>query len=77
MDEKNRFAHNFSHPFQFSCVVDYKTFEQGSMPMFLLEVVSIDWWDCNRIEGYGISQLPMTSGVSNLDVATWRPKGNL
>jgi len=77
MDAENRFAHNFSQPFQFSCVVDYRTFEENPAPTLLLEIFSLDWWDLNRIEGYGVMQLPICAGSHSLNAATWRPKGSI
>ncbi|NXF23145.1 MKS1 protein, partial [Rhodinocichla rosea] len=44
-------------------------------PVLYFEVLSLDFWQRYRVEGYGSLVLPTSPGVHMLTIPTWRPVG--
>ncbi|NXR98119.1 MKS1 protein, partial [Oxylabes madagascariensis] len=42
-------------------------------PVLYFEVLSLDFWQRYRVEGYGSLVLPASPGVHMLTIPTWRP----
>ncbi|KFV97243.1 Meckel syndrome type 1 protein, partial [Eurypyga helias] len=42
-------------------------------PILYFEVLSLDFWQRHRIEGYGSLELPASPGLHMLTIPTWRP----
>ncbi|CAG0915807.1 unnamed protein product [Notodromas monacha] len=41
-------------------------------PRLFFQVMSLDWWGCQRTEGYGWIAVPLTPGRYDVTVKTWR-----
>ncbi|XP_074117994.1 tectonic-like complex member MKS1 isoform X2 [Sminthopsis crassicaudata] len=66
----------FSYPFTFeaSFFHDTETLEDLSQwPVLYLEVISLDFWQRYRVEGYGSIVLPTAPGSHTITASTWRP----
>ncbi|XP_043468794.1 Meckel syndrome type 1 protein homolog [Leptopilina heterotoma] len=70
---------NFSYIIENCLDLDLKSLKKKngalSWPYLLFTVASLDNWERWRIEGYGSSSLPLTSGCHNLKIHTWRQSG--
>ncbi|NWS78518.1 MKS1 protein, partial [Crotophaga sulcirostris] len=44
-------------------------------PVLYFEVLSLDFWQRYRVEGYGSLVLPSSPGLHTLTIPTWRPVG--
>ncbi|KXS18343.1 hypothetical protein M427DRAFT_208546 [Gonapodya prolifera JEL478] len=42
-------------------------------PTLYVQVCSLDPWNRHRLEGYGHLRVPLRPGLSDMDIATWRP----
>ncbi|XP_012300923.2 tectonic-like complex member MKS1 isoform X1 [Aotus nancymaae] len=66
----------FSYPFTFEAFFlheDESTDALPEWPVLYCEVLSLDFWQRCRVEGYGAVVLPATPGSHTLTVSTWRP----
>ncbi|XP_060115394.1 tectonic-like complex member MKS1 isoform X2 [Heteronotia binoei] len=66
----------FCFPFTLEVFFTQEDELEGSLPQWpvlYFEVLSLDFWQRYRIEGYGFVMLPATPGVHTLTVSTWRP----
>nr|XP_055188267.1 tectonic-like complex member MKS1 isoform X2 [Nyctereutes procyonoides] len=66
----------FSYPFTFEASFlheDESTDALPEWPVLYCEVLSLDFWQRYRVEGYGAMVLPATPGSHTLTVSTWRP----
>ncbi|KAL0596981.1 Meckel syndrome type 1 protein [Plecturocebus cupreus] len=66
----------FSYPFTFEAFFlheDESTDALLEWPVLYCEVLSLDFWQRYRVEGYGAVVLPATPGSHTLTVSTWRP----
>ncbi|XP_048374569.1 Meckel syndrome type 1 protein [Sphaerodactylus townsendi] len=66
----------FSFPFSLEVFFTQEDALEGSLPQWpvlYFEVLSLDFWQRYRIEGYGFVVLPATPGAHTLTVSTWRP----
>uniref|UniRef100_A0A7N4P4P9 MKS transition zone complex subunit 1 n=1 Tax=Sarcophilus harrisii TaxID=9305 RepID=A0A7N4P4P9_SARHA len=66
----------FSYPFTFeaSFFHDTEALEDLSQwPVLYLEVISLDFWQRYRVEGYGSIVLPTAPGSHTITASTWRP----
>ncbi|XP_036613949.1 Meckel syndrome type 1 protein isoform X2 [Trichosurus vulpecula] len=65
----------FSYPFTFeaSFFYDNQYFGFPQWPVLYLEVISLDFWQRYRVEGYGSIILPLAPGSHTMTVSTWRP----
>ncbi|KAK2111292.1 Pleiotropic negative transcriptional regulator [Saguinus oedipus] len=66
----------FSYPFTFEAFFlheDESTDALPEWPVLYCEVLSLDFWQRYRVEGYGAVVLPATPGSHTLTVSTWRP----
>lgn len=66
----------FSHPFNFEAF--YKTEDESEdslpqWPVLYFKVLSLDFWQRYRTEGYGYLVFPTTPGKHTLTCHTWRP----
>ncbi|KAB0367769.1 hypothetical protein FD755_021093 [Muntiacus reevesi] len=66
----------FSYPFTFEASFLHEDESVGALPewpVLYCEVLSLDFWQRYRVEGYGAVVLPATPGSHTLTVSTWRP----
>ncbi|XP_054857378.1 tectonic-like complex member MKS1 [Eublepharis macularius] len=66
----------FSFPFTLEVFFTQEDELEGSLPQWpvlYFEVLSLDFWQRYRVEGYGFVMLPATPGAHTLTVSTWRP----
>ncbi|XP_028628179.1 Meckel syndrome type 1 protein isoform X2 [Grammomys surdaster] len=66
----------FSFPFTFEAFFlheDESTESLPEWPVLYCKVLSLDFWQRYRVEGYGAVVLPATPGSHTLTVSTWRP----
>ncbi|XP_069337243.1 tectonic-like complex member MKS1 isoform X4 [Eulemur rufifrons] len=66
----------FCYPFTFEAFFLHKDESADALPewpVLYCEVLSLDFWQRYRVEGYGAVVLPATPGSYTLTVSTWRP----
>ncbi|XP_057357300.1 tectonic-like complex member MKS1 isoform X4 [Manis pentadactyla] len=66
----------FSYPFTFEASFLHDDESADALlewPVLYCEVLSLDFWQRCRVEGYGAVVLPATPGAHTLTVSTWRP----
>ncbi|KAM4701758.1 tectonic-like complex member MKS1 [Discoglossus pictus] len=65
----------FSYPFSFEVFLaeEAESEELPQWPVLYFEVLSLDFWQRYRVEGYGSVVLPQTPGMHILTAQTWRP----
>ncbi|KAG9351904.1 hypothetical protein JZ751_023155 [Albula glossodonta] len=66
----------FSHPFSFEAFFRKEDETEGSLPQWpvlYFKVLSLDFWQRYRTEGYGYLVIPATPGCHSLTCSTWRP----
>uniref|UniRef100_A0A8C6NAK3 Uncharacterized protein n=1 Tax=Melopsittacus undulatus TaxID=13146 RepID=A0A8C6NAK3_MELUD len=66
----------FSYPFTLEMFFTQGAESEESLPQWpviYFEVLSLDFWQRYRVEGYGSLVLPASPGVHNLTIPTWRP----
>ncbi|XP_038615257.1 Meckel syndrome type 1 protein [Tachyglossus aculeatus] len=66
----------FSYPFTFEASFLHEDESADSLPQWpvlFFEVLSLDFWQRYRVEGYGAVVLPSTPGFHTLTAPTWRP----
>ncbi|XP_073421852.1 tectonic-like complex member MKS1 isoform X2 [Dendrobates tinctorius] len=65
----------FCHPFSFEMFLseEVESEEVPQWPILYFEVLSLDFWQRYRVEGYGSVVLPQTPGMHNITAQTWRP----
>ncbi|KAK1331324.1 hypothetical protein QTO34_009277 [Cnephaeus nilssonii] len=66
----------FSYPFSFEASFLHEDESAEALPkwpVLYCEVLSLDFWQRYRVEGYGAVVLPATPGSHTLTVSTWRP----
>ncbi|XP_047564394.1 tectonic-like complex member MKS1 [Lutra lutra] len=66
----------FSYPFTFEASFLHEDESADALPewpVLYCEVLSLDFWQRYRVEGYGAVVLPATPGLHTLTVPTWRP----
>uniref|UniRef100_A0A5F9D4W5 MKS transition zone complex subunit 1 n=1 Tax=Oryctolagus cuniculus TaxID=9986 RepID=A0A5F9D4W5_RABIT len=66
----------FCYPFTFEAFFLHEDESADSLPewpVLYCEVLSLDFWQRYRVEGYGAVVLPVTPGSYTLTVSTWRP----
>ncbi|XP_019348083.1 tectonic-like complex member MKS1 isoform X3 [Alligator mississippiensis] len=66
----------FSYPFTLEMFFTQEDESEGSLPQWpvlYFEVLSLDFWQRYRVEGYGSVILPSAPGFHTLTVPTWRP----
>uniref|UniRef100_A0A4W2BVD4 MKS transition zone complex subunit 1 n=1 Tax=Bos indicus x Bos taurus TaxID=30522 RepID=A0A4W2BVD4_BOBOX len=66
----------FSYPFTFEASFLHEDESVDALPewpVLYCEVLSLDFWQRYRVEGYGAVVLPATPGSHTLTVSTWRP----
>uniref|UniRef100_A0A7N5JCZ7 MKS transition zone complex subunit 1 n=1 Tax=Ailuropoda melanoleuca TaxID=9646 RepID=A0A7N5JCZ7_AILME len=66
----------FSYPFTFEASFLHEDESADALPewpVLYCEVLSLDFWQRCRVEGYGAVVLPATPGSHTLTVPTWRP----
>ncbi|XP_071994173.1 tectonic-like complex member MKS1 isoform X1 [Engystomops pustulosus] len=65
----------FSHPFSFEMFLseEVESEDVPQWPVLYFEVLSLDFWQRYRVEGYGSVVLPQTPGLHNITAQTWRP----
>ncbi|XP_077021015.1 tectonic-like complex member MKS1 isoform X2 [Tamandua tetradactyla] len=66
----------FSYPFTFEASLLHEDESADALlewPVLYCEVLSLDFWQRYRVEGYGAVVLPGTPGSHTLTVSTWRP----
>uniref|UniRef100_A0A2I3RSV6 MKS transition zone complex subunit 1 n=1 Tax=Pan troglodytes TaxID=9598 RepID=A0A2I3RSV6_PANTR len=71
----DKVAH-FSYPFTFEAFFLHEDESSDALPewpVLYCEVLSLDFWQRYRVEGYGAVVLPATPGSHTLTVSTWRP----
>uniref|UniRef100_G1R9L0 MKS transition zone complex subunit 1 n=1 Tax=Nomascus leucogenys TaxID=61853 RepID=G1R9L0_NOMLE len=71
----DKVAH-FSYPFTFEAFFlqeDESSDALPEWPVLYCEVLSLDFWQRYRVEGYGAVVLPATPGSHTLTISTWRP----
>ncbi|CAJ0928365.1 unnamed protein product [Ranitomeya imitator] len=73
-DERENVAH-FCHPFSFEIFLseEVESEDLPQWPVLYFEVLSLDFWQRYRVEGYGSVVLPQTPGMHNITAQTWRP----
>lgn len=67
---------HFSYPFTFEASFlheDESAEALPAWPVLYCEVLSLDFWQRYRVEGYGAVVLPATPGSHTLTLSTWRP----
>jgi B9 domain-containing protein 2 len=62
----------WGHPLDFQC----RSKQLAGWPRLLLEVFKLDEHGRNDLVGYGVVDLPTTSGAHDLECTTWRPRGD-
>ncbi|XP_062486427.1 tectonic-like complex member MKS1 isoform X2 [Pezoporus occidentalis] len=66
----------FSYPFTLEMFFTQGAESEESLPQWpvlYFEVLSLDFWQRYRVEGYGSLVLPAFPGVHNFTIPTWRP----
>ncbi|ELW61585.1 Meckel syndrome type 1 protein [Tupaia chinensis] len=66
----------FSFPFTFEAFFLHEDESADALPewpVLYCQVLSLDFWQRYRVEGYGAVVLPATPGSHTLTVSTWRP----
>ncbi|XP_056414614.1 tectonic-like complex member MKS1 [Hyla sarda] len=65
----------FCHPFSFEMFLseEVECEDIPQWPILYFEVLSLDFWQRYRVEGYGSVVLPQTPGMHNITAQTWRP----
>ncbi|GAB6028722.1 Pleiotropic negative transcriptional regulator [Chamberlinius hualienensis] len=69
----------FSYPFEYemSCPLSHLIAEDignlSRQPCIAFHVISTDWWQRFRTEGYGYLSVPLTAGIYTYEIQTWRP----
>ncbi|XP_063812223.1 tectonic-like complex member MKS1 isoform X2 [Pseudophryne corroboree] len=65
----------FSYPFSFELFLseEVESEDIAQWPVLYFEVLSLDFWQRYRVEGYGYVVLPQTPGMHILTRQTWRP----
>ncbi|XP_020847607.1 tectonic-like complex member MKS1 isoform X1 [Phascolarctos cinereus] len=66
----------FSYPFTFEASLFHENeflADLPQWPVLYLEVISLDFWQRYRVEGYGSTVLPLAPGSHTVTVSTWRP----
>ncbi|XP_005986924.1 Meckel syndrome type 1 protein [Latimeria chalumnae] len=66
----------FSYPFSFEAFLRNEDETEDSLPLWpvlYFEVLSLDYWQRYRTEGYGYAVLPSTPGSHTMTCPTWRP----
>ncbi|KAH1187900.1 hypothetical protein KIL84_015129 [Mauremys mutica] len=66
----------FSYPFTLEMFFTQEDESEGSLPLWpviYFEVLSLDYWQRYRVEGYGSVVLPAAPGFHTLTAPTWRP----
>ncbi|XP_072530457.1 tectonic-like complex member MKS1 [Salminus brasiliensis] len=66
----------FSYPFSFECFFRKEDESEDSLlqwPVLYFKVLSLDFWQRYRTEGYGYLVIPSTPGYHRLTCHTWRP----
>ncbi|XP_040857027.1 Meckel syndrome type 1 protein isoform X1 [Ochotona curzoniae] len=66
----------FSYPFTWEAFFQHEDESVESLPewpVLYCEVLSLDFWQRYRVEGYGAAVLPITPGSHTLTISTWRP----
>nr|XP_048679881.1 Meckel syndrome type 1 protein isoform X3 [Caretta caretta] len=66
----------FSYPFTLEMFFTQEDESEGSLPQWpviYFEVLSLDYWQRHRVEGYGSVVLPAAPGFHTLTAPTWRP----
>ncbi|XP_050785160.1 tectonic-like complex member MKS1 isoform X2 [Gopherus flavomarginatus] len=66
----------FSYPFTLEMFFTQEDESEGSLPQWpviYFEVLSLDYWQRYRVEGYGSVVLPAAPGFHTLTAPTWRP----
>ncbi|KAJ8402236.1 hypothetical protein AAFF_G00371010 [Aldrovandia affinis] len=66
----------FSYPFSFESFFRKEDRKEDSLPQWpvlYFEVLSLDFWQRYRTEGYGYLVIPATPGCHSLTCSTWRP----
>ncbi|XP_061231734.1 tectonic-like complex member MKS1 [Neopsephotus bourkii] len=66
----------FSYPFTLEMFFTEGAESEESLPQWpvlYFEVLSLDFWQRYRVEGYGSLVLPASPGVHNFTIPTWRP----
>ncbi|XP_072502924.1 tectonic-like complex member MKS1 isoform X2 [Notamacropus eugenii] len=66
----------FSYPFTFEASFFHENeflVDLPQWPVLYLEVISLDFWQRYRVEGYGSIVLPLVPGSHTISVSTWRP----
>jgi Meckel syndrome type 1 protein len=49
----------------------------GRFPVMIFQINSMDDWERNRVEGYGILEVPHTPGFHELTIRTFKPNDDL
>uniref|UniRef100_A0A8C1VL90 MKS transition zone complex subunit 1 n=1 Tax=Cyprinus carpio TaxID=7962 RepID=A0A8C1VL90_CYPCA len=66
----------FSYPFSFETFFHKEDESDGSLPQWpvlYFKVLSLDFWQRYRTEGYGFLVIPSTPGYHRMTCHTWRP----
>ncbi|XP_061460937.1 tectonic-like complex member MKS1 isoform X2 [Rhineura floridana] len=66
----------FSFPFTVEMFFTQEDESEGTLsewPILYFEVLSLDYWQRYRVEGYGFVVLPATAGAHTITASTWRP----
>ncbi|RXN17527.1 Meckel syndrome type 1 [Labeo rohita] len=66
----------FSYPFSFETFFHKEDESDGSLPQWpvlYFKVLSLDFWQRYRTEGYGFLIIPSTPGYHSMTCHTWRP----
>nr|XP_021519623.1 Meckel syndrome type 1 protein [Meriones unguiculatus] len=66
----------FSYPFTFEAFFLHEDESADALPewpVLYCKVLSLDFWQRYRVEGYGAVVLPATPGSHTLTISTWRP----
>ncbi|KAJ7308956.1 hypothetical protein JRQ81_008236 [Phrynocephalus forsythii] len=66
----------FSFPFTLELFLSLEEAPEGSFPswpVLYFEVLSLDFWQRYRVEGYGFMELPSGPGTHTVTASTWRP----
>ncbi|XP_074869551.1 tectonic-like complex member MKS1 isoform X2 [Carettochelys insculpta] len=66
----------FSYPFTLEMFFTQEDESEGSLPQWpviYFEVLSLDYWQRYRVEGYGSVVLPAAPGFHTVTAPTWRP----
>ncbi|MEE6468934.1 hypothetical protein FKM82_008430 [Ascaphus truei] len=65
----------FCYPFSFEVFLseEVESEDVPQWPVLYFEVLSLDFWQRYRVEGYGSVVLPETPGMHTITAQTWRP----